>query len=82
MFWTLGWKLQLGLVAALLLAIGTAGTVVYQSIRQNGVEAARRAVIKENDNAVSKANEERKRRERDCARDPAGCLSDGWTRQP
>jgi hypothetical protein len=82
MFWSLSTKLQLAVAGALLAGILTAGTVVYQSIRRSGIEAAERAVARENANAVSKATEERKRRERDCARDPARCLSDEWTRQP
>jgi hypothetical protein len=82
MFWALSNKLQLVVAGALVLAILTAGTVVYQSIRRAGIESAERTIAKDNANAVIKANEERKRRERECAGDPARCLSDEWTRQP
>jgi hypothetical protein len=82
MFWALSNKLQLVVAGALVLAILTGGSVVYQSIRRSGMESAERAIAKDNANAVTKANEERKRRERECAVDLARCLSDEWTRQP
>jgi hypothetical protein len=80
MIWSLSLKARLMVIGGLVLGIVLVTGAIVHTIHKQGYEAALRAVEKENADAVKSATDERKRRERECARDPAVCLSDAWTR--
>lgn len=80
MIWSLSLKARLLVIGGLVLGIVLVTGAIVHTIRKQGYEAALRAVEKENEHAVRAATEARKRHERECARDPAGCLRDAWTR--